>query len=75
LPSLNVELWLSQKSWNANLLVYQRRGHGERRKGAKMGFWAGLLLGLFIGANVGVVVVALLVAAAKGEPELVMEAE
>jgi hypothetical protein len=40
-----------------------------------MEFWAGLLLGLFIGANVGVVVVALLVAAAKSEPELVMEAE
>jgi len=40
-----------------------------------MGFWTGLVLGLFIGANVGVVVVALLVAAAKGEPELVMEAQ
>ena len=40
-----------------------------------MGFWAGLLLGLFIGANVGVVVAVLLVAAGKSEPELVMEAQ
>jgi gas vesicle protein len=30
-------------------------------------FWGGLIIGLFLGCNVGVVVVALLVAAKSGE--------